>query len=170
MKEKYKKIDYPSKNIQTETYFEGDTFVTKHYYNGRNAYVKELIYLKDGVKEIKHFTDKGVLAKLEHLVDDKRHGLEIKYIIPKANSSVKSSKMYADGKLHGECITYNNNAEIIKQEVFALGKLILKYLRKDSADITGIQIVDKDNIENLPKEEYEKLQHNMKENPSWFID
>jgi len=103
-------------------------------------------------------------------VGDKRHGQEIKYFIPKANKSIKSTKTYDNGKLHGQSIIYNQNDEIIKQEVYAFGKLVFKYLRKnsDSSDITNIEIVDKDNIENLPKTEYEKLQHNMKENPSWF--
>ncbi len=80
--------------------------------------------------------------------------------------------MYDNGKLHGENITYNENSEIIKHEVFALGKPVLKYLRKDSEsnDITNVQIVDKDNVVNLPKAEHEKLQRIMEENPSWLID
>lgn len=172
MKEKYKKSNYPSKNIKIETYKEGDTFVTKHYYDAKDAYIKELINLKDGIKEVKHFTVKGVLSKLEHFVEEKRHGIEIKYFIPKANKSIKSTKTYSDGKLHGECITYNESDEIIKQEVYAVGKLIFKYLRNDSSnyDITKIQILDKDNIKNLPKIEYEKLQDNIEKNPDWFID
>lgn len=170
MKEKHKIINYPNKNIQTETYIDGDTFVTKHYHNAKDAYVKKLINLKDGIKEVKHFTNKGVLSKLEHFVEDKRHGVETKYAISKANNSVKSTKTYNDGKLHGESITYNDNDEIIKQEVFALGKLTLKYLRKENSDITNIQIIDKDSIENLPKVEYEKLQANIKDNPQWFMD
>lgn len=84
-------------------------------------------YLEDGIKEVKHFTAKDVLAKLEHFAGDIRHGVEIKYFIPKANCSVKSSKMYENGKLHGESITYNENDEIIKHEVFADGKLVLKH-------------------------------------------
>ncbi|QOY54536.1 hypothetical protein HUE87_11820 [Candidatus Sulfurimonas marisnigri] len=172
MKEKHKIINYPSKNIETETYIDGDTFVTKHYYNAKDAYVRELINFKDGIKEVKHFTMKGVLSKVEYFVEDKRHGVETKYFIPKANESVKSTKTYNNGKLHGECITYNDNDEIIKQEVYADGKLILKYLRNDSNnnDITNIQIIDKDDINNLPKTEYEKLQHNIENNPHWFKD
>ncbi|QOY51137.1 hypothetical protein [Candidatus Sulfurimonas baltica] len=172
MREKHKISNYPSKNIKTETYKLGETFVTKNYYDAKDAYVRELINEENGVKEVKHFTVKGVLAKLEYFIEDKRHGVETKYFIPKANKSVKSTKTYDDGKLHGECITYNDNDEIIKQEVYAAGKLILRYLRNDSNtnDITNIQIVDKDNIENLPKIEYEKLQDNMEKNSDWFAD
>lgn len=170
MKEKYTKSNYPNKNLEFETYYEGDTFITKHYHNAKNAYIKELTTLTDGIKEVKHFTIKGVLAKLEYFVDDKRHGIETKYLIPKANKSVKSTKIYEDGKLHGECITYNDNDEIIKQEVYALGKLTLKYLRDDNHNIIKIQIVDKDSIANLSKSEYEKLQGNIAENPDLFID
>lgn len=169
MKEKYKKSNYPSKNLKSETYFEGDTFVTKHYYDDKSAYVRELINLKDSVKEVKHFTPKGILSKVEHFVKDKRHGVETKYFIPKANSSVKSTKIYCDGKLHGECITYNENDEIIKQEVYAAGKLILKYLRTNN-EVAHVQIIGSDNVEDLPKAEYEKLQSSMKENPHWFAD
>lgn len=169
MKEKHKIINYPSKNIKTETYILGDTFVTKHYYDAKNAYVRELIIIENSITEVKHFTAKGVLSKLEHFVDAKRHGIETRYSISKANKSVKSTKTYDNGKLHGESIIYNDNGEIIKQEVFALGKLVLKYLRKDSPNITNIQIVDNDNVANLPKSEFEKLQQNMKENPNWFI-
>ena len=160
MKEKYKKTNYPSKNIKTETYVDGDTFVTKHYYDAKDAYVKELIYLKDGIKKIKYFTTQGVLSKLDHFVEDKRHGLETKYVVSKADKSVKSTKIYDNGKLHGQSITYNQNDEIIKHEVFAVGKLVLKYLREDSTnnDITNVEIIDKDSIMNLPTTEYDKLQ------------
>lgn len=161
MKENHKITTYPnSKNIQTETYRDGDTFVTKHYYNGKDAYVKELIYLKDGIKKVKHHTEKGVASKLEHFVDDKRQGLETKYFISTANGSVKSTKTYDNGKLHGANITYNEIGKIIKHEVFAVGKLVLKYLREDSEsnEITGVEVIDQDNVENLPTEEYEKLQ------------
>ncbi|WP_373002951.1 hypothetical protein [Sulfurimonas sp.] len=160
MREKYKISNYPSKNIKTESYMLGDISVTKNYYDAKDAYVKELINEENGIKEVKHFTVKGVLAKLEHFVEDKRHGQEIKYLIAKANKSVKSIKMYDKGKLHGENITYNENAKIIKHEVYALGKLVLKYLREDSDsnDITNVQILSKENVENLPKAEYEKLQ------------
>lgn len=158
MKENCKTTNYPSKNIATETYKDGDTFVTKHYYDRKDAYVRELIYLKDGIKEVKHFTVNGVLAKLEHFAGDIRDGLEIKYFIPKANSSIKSSKTYENGKLHGESLTYNENDEIIKHEVFALGKLVLKYLPKGAHEKINIQIVDEENLIHLPKAEYEKLQ------------
>ena len=124
MKENHKIIKYQSGNTQTETYQDGDTFVTKNYYNSRDAYTKEVIYLKDGVKEIKHYTEKGVLAKLDHFVEDKRQGMETKYFISKANGTIKSTKMYENGKLHGDNITYNENGEIIKHEVFAEGKKV----------------------------------------------
>ena len=124
MKENQKIKKYQSGNVETETYQDGDTFVTKHYYNGKNAYVKELIYLKDGVKEVKYFTEKGVLSKMDHFVEDKRHGQEIKYFISKANDTIKSTKSYENGKLHGEKITYNEAGEVIKREMFAHGKLV----------------------------------------------
>jgi len=123
MKPKSKIIKYQNGNVQTETYKDEDTFVTKHYYNGKDAYVKELIYLKDGITEVKHFTTKGVLAKIEHFVDEKRHGLETKYFISKAGN-IKSTKSYENGKLHGEKVTYNEDGEIIKNEIFADGKLV----------------------------------------------
>jgi len=172
MKENQKITKYPSRNKQTETYQDGDTFVTKHFYDAKDAYVKELIYLKDDIKKIKHINVKGVVTKLEHFVDNKRDGEEIKYFVSKADGSIKSSKIYADGKLHGENITYNENGEIIKHEVFANGTLVLKYLRKnsDNNDITNVQIIDKDNIDNLPKAEYEKLQTYIENSPKSFVE
>lgn len=164
MKENCKTTNYPSKNVATQTYQDGDTFVTKHYYDQKDAYVRELIYLKDGIKEIKHYTVNGVLAKMEHFAGDIRHGVEVKYFIPKANSSVKSSKTYENGKLHGESLTYNENDMIIKHEVFALGKLVLKYLPKDANNKINIQILDEENLVNLPKAEYEKLQLALQNN------
>ena len=169
MREKHKIVNYPSKNKKTETYIYGDTSVTKHYYDAKNAYVRELISLKDGVEEIKHHTEKGVLSKIDHFVDGKRHGIETKYLISKANKSVKSTKIYDNGKLHGESTTYNENGEIIKQEVFAHGKIVFKYVRDENKEIISIQIIDKENIENLPKIEYEKLQDNIANNPEWFV-
>lgn len=172
MKEKYKTSNYPSRNIKLETYKEGETFVTKLYHNDKHHYIKELTHEKGELKEVTHFTIKGVLAKVEYFVNDKREGVETKYFVPKANKSIKSTKTYSDGKLHGECITYNDNDEIIKQEVFANGKLVLKCLRNDSdsSDITNILIVDKENVENLPKIEYDKLQENLENNPTWFLN
>ena len=123
MKENHKITKFPGGNIKTETYQDGDTFVTKHYHNGKNAYVKELIYLKDGITEIKHNTTEGVASKLEHFVDGKRQGEEIKYFVSKADGSIKSTKIYDDDKLHGEKITYNEIGEVIKREMFAYGKL-----------------------------------------------
>ena len=161
MKEKLKTTDYPSRNVKTQTYVDGATFITKHFYDARDAYVREFISLKDGVQEIKHYTDQGVLSKLDHFVENKRHGLETKYMISKANSSVKSTKMYENGKLHGENITYSQSGEVVKHEVFALGKLVLKYLREDSDsdEITKVTIVDKESIVNLPTTEHDKLQN-----------
>ena len=161
MKENQKITTYPnSKNIKTETYQDGDTHVTRHFYNGKDAYVKEFITLKDGFKTVKHNTEKGVTSKLEHFVDDKRQGIETKYFIAKADGSAKSTKTYDNGKLHGENITYNEMGKIVKHEVFGLGKLVLKYLREDSEsnEITNVEVLDEDNIKNLPTQEFEKLQ------------
>ncbi|MGB5963948.1 MAG: hypothetical protein WBF77_09760 [Sulfurimonadaceae bacterium] len=161
---------YRGKRVATETYYEGDAFITKRYYDDKNNNVKEIVTVKGTSKEIKYFTASGVLSKRENFVKGIRHGVETRYFIPKANESVKSTKTYEDGKLHGECITYNQNDEIIKQEVFALGKLVLKYLREEglSNDIESIEIVDKENVENLPKAAYDKLQADMTEHPEWF--
>ena len=161
MKENVKIITYPnSKNTKTETYQEGDAFITRHFYNGKDAYVKEFITLKDGIKKVKHNTEKGVTSKLEHFVDDKRQGIETKYFVSKADGSVKSTKTYDNGKLHGENITYNEMGKIIKHEVFARGKLVLKYFGEDNdnGQITDVEILDEENVENLPTDEYEKLQ------------
>ncbi len=100
------------------------------------------------------------MSKLDHFVEEKRHGEEIKYLVSKANKSVKSSKIYDNGKLHGQSITYNENGEIIKHEVFANGKRVLKYLREDSdnSDITSVEVLDEESVVNLPKVESEKLQ------------
>ena len=172
MKEKQKITKYPSGNIKTETYKDGDTFITKHFYDEKDAYVKEFISLTDGIKKVKSNTAKGVTSKLEHFVGDKRQGLETKYFVSKADGSVKSTKIYDNGKLHGENITYNENSQIIKHEVFANGKIVLKYLRKDSdsQDITNVQILSNDNVINLPKIEYEKLQANIENNPKDFVE
>ncbi|WP_457744700.1 hypothetical protein [Sulfurimonas sp.] len=163
MREKQKITKYPSGNTKTQTYIEGDTFVTKHFYDAKDAYVKEFISLKDGIKAIKHFTEKGVLSKLDHFVEDKRDGQEIKYIVAKADGSIKSTKVYAQGKLHGSSITYNLNGEIVKHEVFVLGKLTLKYLRDndDNNEITSVVILDKESVTNLPKNEYDRLQSHI---------
>ena len=171
MKENQKITNYPSRNIKTETYNEGDTFVTKHFYDAKDAYVKEFIYLTDGIKKIKYFNVNGVQTKLDHFVEDKRQGEEIKYFISKPGS-IKSSKVYDNGKLHGENITYNEAGQIIKHEVFACGKCILKYFRKDSEtdDITNVLVLDKENVENLPKAEYEKLQTLIANNPESFVE
>lgn len=124
MKENQKIKKYQSGNIETETYQDGETFVTKLFYNAKDAYVKELSYLTDGVKKVKYYTTKGVLSKLDYFVDEKRHGLETKYFISKADGTVKSTKSYEHGKLHGEKITYNENGEVIKREIFDDGKLV----------------------------------------------
>ncbi len=167
MKENQKITKYPSRNTKTETYEDGDVFVTKHFYDAKDAYVKEFISLKDGVKTVKHINSQGVATKLERFVDDKRQGEEIKYFVSKADGSVKSSKTYDAGKLHGANITYNENGKIIKHEVFAAAKRVLQYLRKDSDsdDITNVVILDKENVANLPKAEYEKLQTAIQNNP-----
>ena len=158
MKENHKIIKYPSSNTKTEIYKDGNTLVTKHFYDAKDAYVKEFISLTDGITKIKHITAQGIASKLEHYVGDKRQGIELKYFISKADGSVKSSKTYDKGKLHGENLTYNEKGEIIKHEVFALGKRVLKYLRNDSYEIIKIEILDEENVVNLPKIESEKLQ------------
>ena len=166
MKEKHKITKYPGGNKKIETYQDGDTFVTKHFYDGKDAYVKELIYLKEGIKKVKHHTVQGVVSKVEHFVEDKRQGMETKYFVSKADGSIKSTKSYDEGKLHGENITYNERGEIIKHEVFARGKKVLKYLREDSEsnDITSVKIIDEENVANLPKVEYERVQTYLKNN------
>ena len=109
-------------DIKTETYKEDDTSVTKHFYDSKDSQVKEAIYLKDGIKKVKHMTAKGVVSKLEHFVDDIREGKEIRYFIEKADGSIKSIKNYVAGKLHGEKLTYNISGEVIKTEMFEEGK------------------------------------------------
>ncbi|MDQ7062167.1 MAG: hypothetical protein Q9M43_14025 [Sulfurimonas sp.] len=64
--------------------------------------------------------------KEDHFVDGKRHGIETKYMVSKNNKTVKSTKTYSEGKLHGECLTYNATGEVIKQEIFEHGKLVSK--------------------------------------------
>lgn len=126
MRENYKLIKHKSGNKKTETYQEGDAHITKHYHDAKDAYVKEFIAIENGITTIKHITEKGVVSKLEHFVNDKREGQEIKYFVSKADGSVKSTKMYKNGKLDGEVLTYNEHGEIIKHEIFALGKLLSK--------------------------------------------
>ncbi len=123
MKEKTKISYYPSRNKKTEIYNEDETLVTKLYHDAKDAYVKEFTREKDGAKEIKHLNVNGIVSKLEHFVDGKRDGIETKYLVSKANKTVKSTKTYHEGKLHGECKTYNAVGDIIKQEVFVHGQL-----------------------------------------------
>ena len=123
MQDKPKITSYPSRNKKTETYQEGDTFVTKLFHDAKDAYVKEFTREKDGAKEVRHLNVNGVLSKVEHFVDGKREGIETKYLVSKADKTVKSTKTYHEGKLHGEAITYNANGDIIKKEVFVHGKL-----------------------------------------------
>jgi len=151
MKEKHKITTYPSKNKKTETYIEDTTSVTKHYYDAKDAYVREFISITDGVKKVKHITRDGVTSKLEHFVDDKRDGQETKYFVSKADGTIKSTKLYENGKLHGDNITYNESGKIIKHELFAFGKRVLKYLREDSdsREITSVEIFDKESVDNL---------------------
>ncbi|HIC12107.1 MAG TPA: hypothetical protein EYO75_01790 [Sulfurimonas sp.] len=122
MNDKKTTSTYPSKRIKTEVYQENDTLVTKFYYDAKNAYVKELTKEKDGIKDVKHFNVDGVLSKQEYFVDGKRHGVETRYLVSKATKTVKSTKTYFEGKLHGECFTYNALGEVIKQEVFVHGR------------------------------------------------
>ncbi len=163
MKENYKSNNYPGGNLKTETYTEGDTSITKNYHTGRNAYVKEFISEKDGTKEIKHFNTDGLISKLEYFKGDKRDGVETKYLVSKANKSIKSTKTYKDGKLHGECTTYGPLALIIKQEVFVLGKVVLEYLREDkeSNDITSVTMIDEKSLELLDESQRNLIQENI---------
>jgi len=172
MKENHKTTKYPSRNTQTETYQDGDTSVTKHFYDAKDAYVKEFISIKDGIKKIKPINTQGIASKLEHFVDDKRQGQETKYFVSKADGTIKSTKIYDAGKLHGANITYNEKGEIIKHEVFAVGKRVLKYLRKnsDNNEITNVQILDSDNVVNLPEVEHEKLQNSIENSPDSFVE
>jgi len=149
--------------LKIETYMEDDTLVTKLYHNAKIRYFKELTTEKNGIKEIKHFTLNGILSKLEYFKDDKREGVETKYLVSKANECIKSTKTYHDGKLHGECITYNENGEIIKQEVFVFGKVVLKYLRenKNSNEITSINMIDEESIVELSKEQQVLIEENI---------
>ena len=169
MKEKTIKY-FRGKRVGTETYYEGDAFITKHYYDDKANNLKEMITLKGTNKEIKHFTASGILSKTENFVKGVRHGIETRYIIPKADESVKSTKRYQDGKLHGECMTYDQKGKIIKQEVFALGKLVLKYLRKKDLNngIESIEIVDKESLKHIPETDYNKLEKYEREHPEWF--
>jgi len=162
MKENYKTSNYPGGKLKSETYIEDGIRVTKLYHNSKTRYFKELTTEKDGIKEIKHFTLNGVLSKIEYFKGDKREGIETKYLVSKPNESIKSTKIYHNGKLHGECITYNENGEIIKQEVFVLGKVILKYLREDenSNEITSIKMLDEESISALPQEQQKLIQNN----------
>ena len=159
------------KRVGTETYYEGDAFITKQYYDDKANNVKEIVTVRGTSKEIKYFTVNGVLSKTENFRKGVRHGIETRYVIPKADESVKSTKTYENAKLHGECMTYGSSGNVIKQEVFALGKLVLKYVRKKDLDneVEGIEIVDKESLKHLPEAAYDKLQSYMTENPEWFI-
>ena len=168
MSDKATKKLYKSKRIQTETYTQDDAFITKHYYDDKNNHVRERILLKGEYKEVNSFTKEGVLARSENFLNDIRHGLDTKFIIAKADKSIKSTKNYANGKLHGESTTYNLSGDIIKQELFAMGKLVFKYLRDDAFEINGIELMDKESIDNLPSFEAEKLRALMQDKPEWF--
>ncbi len=161
---------FRGKRVGTETYYEGDAFITKRYYDDKANNVKEMVTVKGTSKEIKHFTASGVLSKTENFLKGVRHGIETRYVIPKADESIKSTKRYQDGKLHGECMTYDQTGKIIKQEVFALGKLVLKYLRKKDLDneIEGIEIIDKESLKHIPETDYDTLESYKSEHPEWF--
>ncbi len=126
MKVKKTIISYPSRNVKTEIYKEDDTLVTRYFYDAKNAYVKELTRENGANKEVTHYTLKGVLAKVENFVDNKREGIETKYLVSKANKTIKSTKTYHLGKLHGKCITYNVIGEIIKEQNFTEGILLTR--------------------------------------------
>ena len=160
---------YKSKNIQTETYTQDDAFITKHYYDDKNNHVRERILIKGPNKEVNSFTQEGVLARSENFLNDLREGLDTKYIISKADKSIKSTKNYAKGKLHGESTTYNLSGNIIKQELFAMGKRVFKYLRDESFEINGVEMLDNDSIDKLPTIDADKLRSYMNDKPEWFI-
>lgn len=67
-----------------------------------------------------------MLSKIENFVNGKREGVETRYLVSKAPKTVKSTKTYVDGKLHGESITYDENSLIIKKEIFEFGKKVVK--------------------------------------------
>lgn len=159
---------YSKKRIQSETYEEDGAFITKSYFNDKANHVKERILIRGERKEINTFTENGVFAKSENFLGDKRDGIETRYFIPKANNSIKSQKTYCEGKLHGECFTYNMLGEIIKQEVFALGKVVFKYVRDEAFNIVKITIVDDNAVAHLPKMEQEKLEGFISDKPEWF--
>lgn len=159
---------YSKKRFKSETYHEDGMFITKNYYDNPENNVKERIIINDGNKEINSFTAAGVLAKSENFKGDIRHGAEIKYFIPKANKSIKSKKFYVDGKLHGEGITYNMNDDIIKQEVFAVGKVVFNYVRDDAFEIVGINVIDEAGIKNLSPSDAEVLKAFKNDKPEWF--
>ena len=168
MSEKVTKKLYKNKNIETETYTQDDAVITKHYYNDKNNHVRERILIKGDSKEVNSFTKEGVFSKSENFLNDLRDGIETRYVVSKANKSIKSTKTYAKGKLHGESITYNLNDQIIKQEVFALGKLVFKYIRDEDLEIIGIEIVAKESVDNLPVTERDTLNAFMATKPEWF--
>jgi antitoxin component YwqK of YwqJK toxin-antitoxin module len=168
MSEKPVKKFYKSKKIELETYTQDGAFITKHYYDDKNNHVRERILVRGDTKEINSFTKEGVFAKSENFLNGLRDGVEIKYIVAKANKSIKSTKHYAKGKLHGESITYNMSGDIIKQELFALGKPVCKYLRDEAFDVIGIEMIDKDAMESLPAVDIEKLRGFMSDHPEWF--
>ena len=169
MKEKTIKY-FRGKRVGTETYYKGDAFITKRYYDDKANNLKEMVTLKGTSKEVKHFTVSGILAKRENFVKGVRHGIETRYVIPKADESIKSTKRYQDGKLHGECMTYDQTGKIIKQEVFALGKLVLKCLRKKDLNnhIESIEIVDTGSLKHIPEIDYDRLESYKREHPEWF--
>ncbi len=168
MQENATKKLYKSKNVQTETYTQDDAFITKHYYDDKNNHVRERILTKGSHKEVNSFTKEGVLAKSENFLNDIRDGLETKYIISRANKSIKSTKNYSNGKLHGESTTFNLNGDIIKQELFAVGKPVFKYLRDEAFEIIGVEMIDKESVDNLPTMDAEKLRGVMSDKPEWF--
>ena len=46
--------------------------------------------------------------------------------------------------------------------------MVFKYLRDEDLEITGIEMVDKDGVDNLPELEAEKLKALMADKPEWF--
>ena len=74
---------YRAKRIGSESYKEGDAFITKIYYDDKKNSVKERTKVTGAHKEVNHFTSNGVFAKSENFLNDKRHGVRQNMPFPK---------------------------------------------------------------------------------------
>ena len=134
---------------------------------GTESYPKEKVYTGDK-RVISSFNQEGVFSETERFLIDRRSSSETRYVISKANNTIKSSENYVNDKLHGESITYNTEGKIVTQEVYAWGDLVFKYIRNGLFDIIGIELIKKDKVEDLPQCELDLLQTFMKDKPEWF--